>query len=56
MEVEAYVVDVENAADPDEAGLINPLLHCYHDCVFNVNVWALPAVQVWSPSVSLWQA
>ena len=51
MEVEAYVVDVENAAHADEAGLINPLLHCYQDCVFNVNVWALPAVQVWYPSV-----
>ena len=50
MEVEAYVVDIENAADPDEDGLINPLLHCYQNCVFNVNVWALPAVQVCSPS------
>lgn len=49
MEVEAYVVDVENAADADEDGLVNPLLHCYQDCVFNVNVWALPAVQAWFP-------
>ena len=46
MEVEAYVVNIEGAAHADEDGLINPLLHCYQDYVFNVNVWALPAVQV----------
>lgn len=46
MEVEAYVVDIENAAGADDVGLINPLLHCYQDYVFNVNVWALPAVEV----------
>ena len=52
MEVEAYVVDIQNAADADVDGLINPLLHCYQNCVFNVNVWALPAVQVCSLHVS----
>ena len=46
MEVEAFMVDIEGAADPDMAGLINPLLHCFQNCVFNVNVWALPAVEV----------
>lgn len=43
------MVNIENAADADVAGLINPLLHCYQNCVFNVNVWALPAVEVCSP-------
>ena len=52
MEVEAYVVDIKGAADADVDGLINPLLHCYQNCVFNVNVWALPAVQVCSLHVS----
>ena len=46
MEVEVFVVDIKGAADADLAGLINPLLHCFQNCVFNVNVWALPAVEV----------
>ena len=53
MEVEAFVVDVEGAADADMAGLINPLLHCFQNCVFNVNVWALPAVEVLAQCHSL---
>ena len=46
MEVEVFVVDIKGAADADLAGLINPLLHCFQNCVFNVNVWAMPAVEV----------
>ena len=46
MEVEAWVVDIEHAAGADDAGLLNPLLHCFQRHVFNVNVWALPAVEV----------
>lgn len=46
LEVEAYVVDVEGAACADDAGLLNPLLHCFQRNIFNVNVWALPAVEV----------
>ena len=46
MEVEAYVVDMEDAAFADDAGLLNPLLHCFQRNIFNVNVWALPAVEV----------
>lgn len=46
LEVEAYVVDIENVAASDDAGLLNPLLHCFQKSVFNVNVWALPAVEV----------
>ena len=46
-------MDIEGAANADEDGLINPLLHCYQDYVFNVNVWALPAVQVCSRLCSL---
>ena len=45
MEVEVFVVDIKGAADADLAGLINPLLHCFQNCVFNVNVWAMPAVE-----------
>ena len=46
MEVEAYVVDIENVACADDDGLLNPLLHCFQRNIFNVNVWALPAVEV----------
>jgi hypothetical protein len=49
MDVEAFIVNIEHPADTDEAGLVNPLLHCYQICIFNVNVWALPAVQARSP-------
>jgi hypothetical protein len=56
LEVEAYVVDVENAAGADDEGLINPLLHCYHKGFFNVNVWALPAVEVGCPLASAWRS
>ncbi len=46
LEVEAYVVDIEGVACADDAGLLNPLLHCFQRNIFNVNVWALPAVEV----------
>ncbi len=46
LEVEAYVVDIEGAACADDAGLLNPLLHCFQRNIFNVNVWALPAIEV----------
>ena len=46
MEVEAYVVDIEDAACADDAGLLNPLLHCFQRNIFNVNVWVLPAIEV----------
>ncbi|CAL8463844.1 g3378 [Coccomyxa elongata] len=45
LEVEAYVVDIEGAACADDAGLLNPLLHCFQRNIFNANVWALPAVE-----------
>ena len=46
LEVEAYLVDIEHVACADDEGLLNPLLHCYQKKIFNVNVWALPAVKV----------
>ena len=33
LEVEAWVVDIRNAAYADDDGILNPLLHRYQVCV-----------------------
>jgi hypothetical protein len=44
--VEAFVVNIKDAAAPDIAGLVNPLLHRYNAGGCHYSVFGLPAVQV----------
>eukprot|EP00775_Hariotina_reticulata_P013536 gene13536-13662_t len=43
--VEAFVVNIKNAAAPDVAGLVNPLLNRYNAGGCHYSVFGLPAVQ-----------
>eukprot|EP00878_Enallax_costatus_P003598 GHUV01003812.1.p1 GENE.GHUV01003812.1~~GHUV01003812.1.p1 ORF type:complete len:573 (+),score=199.32 GHUV01003812.1:368-2086(+) len=43
--VEAFVVNIKNAAAPDEKGLVNPLLDRYNSGGCHYSVFGLPAVQ-----------
>ena len=40
------MVTIENAAQADSAGLLNPVLQRYLARVFTLNVFELPAVEV----------
>ncbi len=46
VEVEAFRVNVKNAAAADEDGILNPILHRYLANAVSLDVFALPAVQV----------
>lgn len=45
VSVEAFVVNIKNAAKPDVEGLVNPLLHRYNAGGCHYSVFGLPAVQ-----------
>jgi hypothetical protein len=48
VEVTAHVVTIRNAAGADDAGIVNPLLHCFQDGSCGMHVFGLPAVKVCS--------
>lgn len=45
MAVEAFVVNIKDAAAPDVEGLVNPLLQRYNAGGCHYSVFGLPAVQ-----------
>lgn len=46
VQVEAFVVNIKDAAAPDVEGIVNPLLNRYNAGGCHYSVFALPAVQV----------